>query len=159
SFTTLSPRQPITSTPYAVKSANAATADGLSITCVSCVTSSQIQSVQGSQVTGNIPGGQINGTIPVASLPAGSASYHQNTTSVQPDSKFNISGNGFVGGNLGIGTTSPVSKLHVMGNARLESPVGTWDIPRFYFNFAGAQPEYGKWQNYPAPTELVFAAL
>ncbi|HJZ80045.1 MAG TPA: tail fiber domain-containing protein [Pyrinomonadaceae bacterium] len=159
SFTTMSPRQPLTSTPYAVKSMSATTADGLSLTCTSCVTSSQIQSVQGSQVTGNIAGNQVNGTIPVASVPPGSASYIQNTTSVQPESKFNISGNGFVGGNLGVGTTSPVAKLHVMGNARLESPVGTWDIPRFSFNFAGAQPEYGKWQNYAAPTELVFAAL
>jgi Peptidase family C25 len=44
-FTTLSPRQPITSTPYTIKSLSAATADGLSVTCVSCVTSSQIQGV------------------------------------------------------------------------------------------------------------------
>src|SRR5215813_5031396 len=33
-FTTLSPRQPITSTPYAIKSQNAAIADGLSVACM-----------------------------------------------------------------------------------------------------------------------------
>jgi trimeric autotransporter adhesin len=54
-FTTLSPRQPITPTPYAMKSLNATAADGLSVSCVNCVTSSQIQSVQASQITGTIP--------------------------------------------------------------------------------------------------------
>lgn len=44
-FTTLSPRQPITSNPYALRSLNAAAADGLSIACVNCVTSSQIGSL------------------------------------------------------------------------------------------------------------------
>jgi hypothetical protein len=54
-FTTLSPRQPITPTPYAMRSLNATAADGLSVSCVNCVTSSQIQSVQASQITGTIP--------------------------------------------------------------------------------------------------------
>jgi hypothetical protein len=85
SFTTLTPRQPITSTPYALKSQNATTADGLSVVCTNCVTSSQIQSVNGSAVTG---------TIPVASVPAGSPNYIQNTTSQQAASNFNISGMG-----------------------------------------------------------------
>src|SRR2546425_7739974 len=47
-FTQLSPRQPVTSNPYAIKSLNAATADGLSVACVNCVTSGQIASVNGS---------------------------------------------------------------------------------------------------------------
>src|SRR6266513_5714606 len=46
-FTTLGPRQPVTSTPYALRSLNATAADGLSVACVNCVTSSQIQNVQG----------------------------------------------------------------------------------------------------------------
>src|SRR5206468_1347449 len=50
-FTTLSPRQPVTANPYAIRSLNATSADGLSVSCVNCVTSGQIQSVQGSQVT------------------------------------------------------------------------------------------------------------
>src|SRR5262249_11165593 len=47
-FMTLGPRQPITSNPYSTRSLNAAsavTADGLSVTCVNCVTSGQIASV------------------------------------------------------------------------------------------------------------------
>ena len=91
SFTTLTPRQQITSTPYAARSLNATNADGLSIACVNCVTSNQIQSIQGSQ---------ISGAIPVASVPTGSTNYIQNTASQQASSNFNISGNGTAGGTL-----------------------------------------------------------
>src|SRR5262245_59194786 len=54
-FTTLSPRQQIASTPYAIKSLAATSADGLSVACVSCVTSNQIGSVSGSAINGTIP--------------------------------------------------------------------------------------------------------
>ena len=90
-FTTLTPRQAVTPNPYAIHAQNA---NGLSVACVSCITSSQIQSVQGSQVTGAIAGNQISGTIPVASVPAGSANYIQNGTSQQATTNFNISGTG-----------------------------------------------------------------
>jgi hypothetical protein len=92
-FTTLSPRQPITSTPYALKSLNAAAADGLSVACVNCVTSSQIQSVDATV---------LSGTLPVSSIPAGSSNYIQNATSQQAGD-FNISGNGTAGGALSAG--------------------------------------------------------
>lgn len=51
-------------------------------------------------VTGNIAGGQISGTIPLASVPAGSASYIRNTTTQQAASNFNINGDGTAGGKL-----------------------------------------------------------
>src|SRR5262249_36307769 len=38
-FTTLNPRQQITSTPYTIRSLNAASADSLSVVCVNCITS------------------------------------------------------------------------------------------------------------------------
>src|SRR6266496_3426674 len=82
-YTLLSPRQPVTSTPYSVRSLNSSVADVLSSACVGCVTSTQIGSVAGSVITG---------TIPVASVPAGSANYVQNTTSPQAASNFSISG-------------------------------------------------------------------
>ncbi len=94
-FTTLAPRQQISSTPYAIRTLSATTADGLSSACVSCVQNSQINSVAGSKVSG---------AIPVAGVPGGSANYIQNTTTQQSGSNFNISGNGFMGGNMGIGT-------------------------------------------------------
>jgi hypothetical protein len=90
-FTTLSPRQAVAANPYAIHTLNA---DGLSVACVNCVTSNQIQSVQGAQITGSIAGNQINGAIPVASVPAGSVNYIQNSTSQQPATNFNISGSG-----------------------------------------------------------------
>lgn len=67
-FTLLTPRQPVQSTPYALRSLNAVSADALSATCVGCVTGAQIG--------------------------AGSGNYIQNTTAQQPASDFNISGTG-----------------------------------------------------------------
>ncbi len=78
-FTTLSPRQQVTSTPYAIRSLNATSADGLSVACVNCLTSSQIASVSGSVVSG---------AIPVASVPSGSGNYIQNGTTSQASSHF-----------------------------------------------------------------------
>lgn len=91
-YTALTPRQQLTSTPYSIRSLSAAQADGLSLACVNCVTSSQI-----------------------ASLPTGSSSYIQsNPASQQANSSFSISGNGLIGGNVGIGTITPAGKLEVL---------------------------------------------
>jgi hypothetical protein len=84
-YTVVSPREQITSSPYAIKSSNSTAADGLSAACVNCVNSGQIVSVNGSAVTG---------TIPVPSVPSGSGNYIQNTTTQQPSASFNISGTG-----------------------------------------------------------------
>lgn len=117
-FTILGPRQPLTSTPYALKSLNAATADGLSVACMSCVTSSQIASVSGSAVTG---------PIPVSSVPAGSGSYIQNTVSQQAASNFNISGDGTAAGTLS-GNIVSASTQYNIGGARLLSAPGSFNV-------------------------------
>jgi hypothetical protein len=96
SFTTLSPRQQIASSPYAIRTLRAAQADGLSSTCVACVSDAQINSVAGSKLIG---------TIPVASVPSGSTNYIQNTSSQQASSNFNVGGNGTIGGNLTVSGT------------------------------------------------------
>src|SRR5262249_35648019 len=106
-FTTLSPRQPLSSTPYTIRSLNAATADGLSVACVNCVTSSQINSVAGSQ---------ISGAIPVASVPAGSSNYIQNTTAQQATSNFNISGNGTAGGTFSSSIVNAATQYNLNGS-------------------------------------------
>jgi hypothetical protein len=103
-LTVLSPRQPITSTPYAIKSLNSASADELSSSCAGCITSSQIGSVDGSVITG---------TVPVSTLP-GSEAFIHNTTSPQSSSNFNISGNGVVAGSVAVGAPSPATRLDVV---------------------------------------------
>lgn len=109
SFTPLTPRQPVTSNPYAIKSLNAATSDGLSVACVSCVTSSQIATVNGSAVTG---------TIPVASVPAGSANYVQNQGALVQSGDFNISGNGTAGETLNANVVNATTQYNI-GGARV----------------------------------------
>src|SRR5437660_65424 len=54
SLTLLTPRQPVTATPYAVRSANASAADALSSACSGCVQDVQINSVSGSKVSGTV---------------------------------------------------------------------------------------------------------
>src|SRR5437588_3907952 len=54
SFTLLTPRQPVTATPYAVRSANASAADALSNACAGCVQDAQISSVSGSKISGTV---------------------------------------------------------------------------------------------------------
>src|SRR2546421_11008089 len=54
SFTLLTPRQPVTATPYAVRSANASAADALSNACAGCVQDAHINSVSGNKVSGTV---------------------------------------------------------------------------------------------------------
>src|SRR5437763_15165202 len=54
SLTLLTPRQPVTATPYAVRSANASAADSLSSACSGCVQDGQINSVSGIKVAGTV---------------------------------------------------------------------------------------------------------
>ncbi len=117
-FTPLSPRQQVTSNPYAIKSLNSSTADGLSVACVNCVTSSQIQSVSGSQ---------ISGAIPVAGIPAGSGNYVQNTNAVQAASNFNISGNGTAGGTLSANAITSATQYNI-GVNRVLSVAGVSNV-------------------------------
>ncbi len=65
------------------------------------------------QDTVQIPGNLNVTGIFTGVLPAGSANYIQNTTTPQSSSNFNISGDGVIGGNLGVGTTNPAGKLHI----------------------------------------------
>jgi len=88
-YVTLGPRQPITSTSV-FDTQRCLRPQQMDCRCrvQTASPAAQIQSVQGSQVTGNIAGSQISGLIPVASVPAGSANYVQNATSQQVNIKF-----------------------------------------------------------------------
>ena len=71
-YSTLSPRQRIGSTPYAIRSLSAATADSLSAACVLCITNAQIITVDGSKVTGTVASATNAGSATTATT-AGNA--------------------------------------------------------------------------------------
>ena len=67
-----------------------------------------------------------------------------------------VLGNGV---NVGIGTTAPQYKLHVVGeNVRVEGNT-TGTLPRFSLNFTGGAAHEKRWQNYAATSALYFSAL
>src|SRR5438105_373778 len=104
-FTILSPRQQITSTPYAVRSANASTADTAS-------NALQLGGAAASQYVQTTVLRLSDSRPPTA----GSTNYIQNTVGPQAGANFNISGNGTVGGrlssaSLGVGTPNPQTTL------------------------------------------------
>src|SRR5581483_1309717 len=135
-FTTLTPRQQIDPSPYAIRSQSAANADtAANATQLGGVDASQYvtttngpgnfvqnQSVSPQSASFNISGnGSIGGNLTVtgtlnATLPAGSANYIQNTTTQQTSSNFNISGNGTAGGTLTGGTVSATSQFNIGSN-------------------------------------------
>ncbi|MEP6945213.1 MAG: tail fiber domain-containing protein [Acidobacteriota bacterium] len=91
-FTALTPRQSVSSAPYAVKSLAADTSTN----------AAQLGGVTANQyvVTGDA---RMTDARPPT---AGSSNYIQNTTSPQASSNFNVSGNGFISSAGGVGTTT-----------------------------------------------------
>ena len=61
--------------------------------------------------------------------------------------------------NVGIGTTTPQHRLHVVGeNLRVEGQT-TGTAPRFSLNFTGGGTDQKKWQNYATTNAFRFSAL
>src|SRR5436190_5826464 len=124
-FTILAPRQTIKSAPYSIQSKNAAAADSLSANCVNCVTSGQIATIDGAQITG---------VLPTVTIPSGSDNYIQNAAvarangknGVQPMASLNIGGNATVGS---LDVNGPASFAAVVAPA--VAPVGQG---RIYFD-------------------------
>ncbi len=80
-YTTLAPRQQLTSSPYSIRTISAGAADSLSSSCVGCVTDAQINDVDGSKVTGTV----ANATNAATANTANSA-----TTSANADNATNL---------------------------------------------------------------------
>lgn len=115
-FTPLAPRQAISSAPYAVKSLNAdaaltatnATNATNAATAATANNSLSLGGVAASQyvLTGDPRMSDARNPLP------GSNSYIQNGNGLQAANQ-NISGNAYFGGNVGIGTTTPGSRLGI----------------------------------------------
>jgi hypothetical protein len=91
-YTVLSPRQQIASSPYSIRTLSAQTADV-------ALDANKLGGIDADEYVTNATVG---------------GSFINNGTTLQ-DADFNIDGNGFVGGTLGIGTTAPGSGLELRG--------------------------------------------
>ena len=80
-----------------------------------------------------------DGSFSSVALPS-SGSFVQNQSAVSQPASFRISGNGLVGGSVGIGTATPSQRLDVNGNQNLTGTlqVNTGDVDKIYYTTAGA---------------------
>lgn len=79
-FTTLAPRQQLTSAPFAIRSVSSASADSLAASCSMCVTDGHIESIDGSKVSGAVSNAvnastanNVTGIVPIANGGTGSS--------------------------------------------------------------------------------------
>ena len=98
-ITILAPRQTVSSSPYALQSFSAEAAT----TATTAANSNQLGGVEANQFVLTGDSRLTNARPPTP----GSSNYVQNGTTQQTASNFNISGNGVIGGNLGVGTSGP----------------------------------------------------
>ncbi len=113
SFTLLTPRQPVTATPYAVRSANASAADALSSACSGSTATNATQ-------LGGIAAGQFVQTNDTRladsrSPTPGSTNYIQTNPSSTQSANFNVSGNGTVGGTLSGSIVNAATQFNIGG--------------------------------------------
>jgi hypothetical protein len=101
-YTGLAPREQIASSPYAVRTLSAASADlAANALNLGGVAANQFVLTNDSRLS--------DSRNPWPNSP----NYIQNTATPQSSSNFNISGNGIIGGNFGIGTVAPTARLAV----------------------------------------------
>lgn len=109
-FSVLSPRLQITSTPYAVRSLNATSAD-------TALNASQLGGVVANQYVVTSDSRLSDPRPPTA----GNSNYIQNTTNPQANSNFSISGTGTAGGTLSANVVNAASQYNLAGSQVLST--------------------------------------
>ena len=127
-FTVLAPRQQISSTPYAIRTLSAASADTATTAtnAQTATNATQLGGVAASQYVQTTDARLTDARQPVA----GSNNYIQNTTAPQASANFNVSGNGTIGGNLNVGGALSLNIVNAntqynLGGSRVLSSPGT----------------------------------
>lgn len=126
-YTILSPREKIASSPYSIRTLSAAQADV--------------------SLDSNKLGGLLASEYVTTSTVGNS--FIKNAATLQT-ANFNINGNGFVGGNFGIGTISPTSKLQVFSSGYgITQTDGAVTVGSFITNAGGGGGWFGTRTNHP----------
>lgn len=162
-FTTLSPRQRITSAPYAVRSASAASAD-------TATNAANLNSLPASSYVLTSDPRMTDARSPTP----GSDNYIQNQVLVQQVGNFNIDGNAYLGGTLSANTVNTQTQYNI-GGSRAFTTAGTFNVMAgvntglggsnnsFFGNFAGLSNTTGfnntmvGYNANPASNNLVYA--
>ena len=121
-YTPLSPRQPITSSPYSVKSLNADNATNAT-NATTATNATQLGGVAANQFVQTGDARLTDARPPTA----GSGNYVQNTNALQAGSNFNISGSGTAGGTLSAGVVNATTQYNI-GGFRVLSNAGTGNL-------------------------------
>jgi hypothetical protein len=144
-FVLLTPRQPLTSSPFSISTIRAAAADSLSAACISCVMDSHIASIDGRKVQGivdqagsAIVAGNVTGVVQIANGGTGSTTKNfvdttTDQTGIAGNKTFTgvLSGNGsgltdLNGANLAPNTVT-ASKLYFDPNVNVQQlALGRW---------------------------------
>jgi hypothetical protein len=128
-FSTLTPRQAVSSSPYAIRSLNSTNAN-VATSAINATNATNAANATNATIAvtatnalnlGGVAANQfvLTGDARLADarspLP-GSASYIQNTATLQANSQFNISGNGTVGGTLSGNVVSATAQFNIGAN-------------------------------------------
>jgi hypothetical protein len=110
-FTLLTPRQPVSATPYAIRSLIAGSADNAT-TATTAANASQLGGVAANQFV-QTSDSRLSDLRPPS---AGSANYIQNSNTTQAGSNFSISGNGTAGGTVSANVVNASTQYNLNGN-------------------------------------------